>query len=94
MNGTPTFTNSNFGFGIAGIHKPCLVDRHAGQSQSAITQCPVLAATEFPFQPGTLIAASAGIFGQSPTALAGMRCFDQTRPEITWRALVSHQHAH
>ncbi|TNN87211.1 hypothetical protein EYF80_002413 [Liparis tanakae] len=68
--------------------------RGAGQPQGAVAVRPVLSAAGFPLQPGTLVAASAGIPGQCPASLAAVRRVAGTSAEITWRALVSRERAH
>lgn len=71
-----------------------MVDRGAGQPQSAVAVRPVLAAAGLPLQPGALIAASARVPGQGPSALAAVRGLDRTSPEVARRALVSRERPH
>lgn len=86
----PTFTYSSFW----DLCCSCFVNRGAGQPQGAVAVRPVLSAAGFPLQPGTLVAASAGIPGQCPASLAAVRGFAGTSAEITRRALVSRERAH
>lgn len=85
-----TFTHSYFwnGCGSRGV------EGSAGQPQRAVAVRPVLPAAWLPLQPGALIAASARIPGQAPAALAVVRGFEGTCPEVTRRALVSPQAPH
>lgn len=70
------------------------VEGGAGQPQSAVAVRPVLTAAWLPLQPSALITASARIPGQGAAALAVVRGFEGTCPEVTRRALVSPQAPH